>query len=332
MKRELVAVVPLLLLFLSGCIQPEDNGGNGTGDEVLILEISLSETIVMDIRDLSVHVTLHCENGSIWVGDMDVDFITWEEPYNRTLDIFIECPGGEVLHIIDPYVENPVYPVELSEGETITRIVNLSDHTFGNEEFDGSNPYVFMNGSYELWAVYSSGDAWNVTGHDMMWRGSVSSGRVDFILNGSSTLKLDPVVVVTGHDYSGTPNSVPYQDIHDRFAGNYTGANLSVEMRDELTDRMAELAEGLGEDGEILKLAIKETYSDLSARPYRIPTYAEKAHYNGEDIWALAFNRCNGFEDGIGHFDLFFVSIPVIEAIYVGGCNTTAILFVTGCD
>ncbi|MCK5772843.1 MAG: hypothetical protein KAH57_03570 [Thermoplasmata archaeon] len=332
MRRDWAVTVPILLLLLCGCIQPEDTGGNGAGDDVLTLDVSLSGTNAGSILDLSAEVVLTSVTGTIWVGEIDVDFITWEEPYNRTLDIFIECPDGEVLHIIDPYVENPVYPVELFEGETITRIVNLSDHTFGNEEFDGSDPYHFVNGSYELWAVYSSGDAWNVTGHDMMWRGSISSKKVNFFLNWSSMLKLDPVVVATGHDYSGTPNSVPYQDIHDRFAENYTGADLSVEMRDELTDRMAELAEGLGEDGEILKLAIKETYSDLSARPYRIPTYAEKACYNGEDIWALAFNRCNGFEDGIGHFDLFFVSIPVIDAIYVGGCNTTAILFVTGCD
>ena len=85
-------------------------------------------------------------------------------------------------------------------------------------------------------------------------------------------------------------------------------------------DVMEDKAEDLGENGTILSYCIEETYEDMDQRPNRIPTYAEKCLLNGEDVWAVAFNRCNGWEDGIGHFDLYFISISDIEHIYVTGC------------
>jgi hypothetical protein len=132
--------------------------------------------------------------------------------------------------------------------------------------------------------------------------------------------ELEPVVKVSSIDYRTAPHTLPYEDTHRRFAENYTGANLTVELRNDLMDKMVEKAEDLGENGTILRYCIEEKYHDMDERPIRIPTYAEKCFWGTNETWAIAFNRCNGWEDGIGHYDLYFFSIEDIEHIYVTGC------------
>ncbi|MBN1539059.1 MAG: hypothetical protein JW939_02860 [Candidatus Thermoplasmatota archaeon] len=143
-------------------------------------------------------------------------------------------------------------------------------------------------------------------------------------------LRVSPEVNVTSTDYSGSPYSVPYHGVHDRFSAAYTGSDMSAALRDRLMEVMEEKADDLGENGTILGYCIEETYDDMDERPNRIPTYAEKCLWKGEDVWAVAFNRCNGWEDGIGHFDLFFVSIESVENLYITGCygcnSTSAIV------
>ena len=140
----------------------------------------------------------------------------------------------------------------------------------------------------------------------------------------SLALKCEPVVVVTGEDYTSDPLSVSYQEVHEEFAENYSGADLSIELRDEIIERMKEKAEELGEDPEILYQCIKVTYPDWTERPMRIPSYAEKCIYENESIWAIAFNRANSFEESsLGHFDLFFVASATYDTLYHTGCYGT---------
>jgi len=95
---------------------------------------------------------------------------------------------------------------------------------------------------------------------------------------------------------------------------------------------MTEKADELGENSTILFEAIKVIYNyNWNERPMRIPCYAEKAVYENESVWVIAFNRANGYIGGIGHFDLYFVSIPIIEAQYISGSNSSAILYHYGC-
>ena len=146
---------------------------------------------------------------------------------------------------------------------------------------------------------------------------------------GNITLLEDPVVLVTGYDHTEDPMAVPYNEVHNLFAQVYTGSDLSVQLRDDIVEVMMQKVEELNESSTIFDHCIEEIYDDMDERPNMIPTYAEKCIFEGEDSWAIAFNRCNGFEDGIGHFDLYFISISTIESIYVTGCygcDTTAIL------
>lgn len=133
-------------------------------------------------------------------------------------------------------------------------------------------------------------------------------------------LLVDPEVNLSTIDYMNDPYGLPYNGVHDRFSEAYTGSDLSVSLRDRLIEVMEEKAFDLGENGTVLGLCIKASYDEMDERPDRIPTYAEKCLWNEEDVWAIAFNRCNGWEDGIGHYDLFFISIQDIEDIYVTGC------------
>jgi hypothetical protein len=145
-------------------------------------------------------------------------------------------------------------------------------------------------------------------------------------------LKCEPVVVVTGLNYSLDPKSVPYGESHSNFSQNYTGIDLSIELRDAIIQNMTEKAKDLGENSTILFEAIKVIYNNSwDKRPAKIPCYAEKAVYKNESVWIIAFNRANSFEGGIGHFDIYFVSVPIIEAQYISGSNSTAIVHHFGC-
>lgn len=137
----------------------------------------------------------------------------------------------------------------------------------------------------------------------------------------SVVLKCDPVVIVTDKNYTSDPSSVPYNEIHDEFAENYSGEDLCSELRDDIIESMREKATELGEDAEILYQCVKTTYSDWEERPKRIPCYAEKCIYENESIWAIAFNRANSFNGlPLSHFDLFFVSNSTYEIVYHTGC------------
>jgi len=151
-------------------------------------------------------------------------------------------------------------------------------------------------------------------------------------LNTDIELLCEPVVVVSGLNYSSDPKSVPYGESHSNFSQNYTGSDLSIELRDAIIQNMFEKTNDLGENSTILIEAIKIIYNNCwYERPTRIPCYAEKAVYNNESVWVIAFNRANGFEGGIGHFDIYFLSIPIIKAQYISGCNATAIVHHYGC-
>lgn len=140
----------------------------------------------------------------------------------------------------------------------------------------------------------------------------------------TSTEDCEPVVVVTNTDYTYDPLSVPYSTTHEIFASAYSGADLSVELRTEIMQNIWRKAENIGEDPQILYHCIVSTYPDWNARPDRIPCYAEKCRYQGQSIWAIAFNRVNSFDEAsLSHFDLYFVSYTTYDTLYHTGCFGT---------
>jgi len=136
-----------------------------------------------------------------------------------------------------------------------------------------------------------------------------------------SVPECDPIVVVTNTDYTADPTTVPYSDIHAVFAENYSGADLSIALRDEIIDRMEEKADLIGEEPATLYQCIRATYADWNERPNRIPCYAEKCRYENQAVWAIAFNRANSFDEtSLEHFDLYLVSYSTYDTLYHTGC------------
>jgi hypothetical protein len=255
------------------------------------------------------------------------------------LNFYIYTPENWAIRYMGPFVECRCLPpdITLSPGEYYnwTILIGGEDQVWGSDlEKQFIDNYEFNPGSYSMYINYTS----EPYGEEEIialfgWK---HSNRIYFTLENSlpsnGELKCEPEVRVTGYNYTSDPNSVPYQNVHRNFSGNYTGSDLSLELRNLTINSMLDQAGNLGENTTILYESIKVTYNDWNARPYRIPTYAEKAMYNNEWIWAIAFNRANGFEDGIGHFDLFFVSISTIQTQLSIGCNSTAIIYQIGCD
>jgi hypothetical protein len=160
----------------------------------------------------------------------------------------------------------------------------------------------------------------NMNRHMIFWGILMSSLMIVFSCT-SSALKCEPVVAVTGTDYTSNPLSVPYEEVHREFAEHYAGEDLSIALRDDIIELMQEIAEEFGEDPERLYQCIKATYPNWNERPMRIPCYAEKCIYENESIWAIAFNRANSFEEpSLEHFDLFFVSYTTHDTLYHTGC------------
>lgn len=137
----------------------------------------------------------------------------------------------------------------------------------------------------------------------------------------TSDVDCEPVVVYTNTDYSYDPTSVPYSSTHERFAENYCGADLSIELRNDIIAVMRDKAVNINEDPDVLYQCIVSTYPDWNVRPNRIPCYAEKCRYAGQTIWAIAFNRANSFEEtSLEHYDLYFVSYATYDTLYHAGC------------
>ena len=137
----------------------------------------------------------------------------------------------------------------------------------------------------------------------------------------TSTDGCEPVVIYSNTDYTYDPASVPFTATHDIFAETYAGEDLSVELRSDLIEQMQRKAEDIGADPQILYQCIAATYPDWNTRPNRIPCYAEKCRYDGQTIWAIAFNRANSFDEpSLSHFDLYFVSHATYDTLYHNGC------------
>lgn len=110
-------------------------------------------------------------------------------------------------------------------------------------------------------------------------------------------------VVVSEKDYAEDPDSLPWRDAHKNVSNEYSGSDLSEELRNELMEDMKKQTEELGEDPEILFKAIKTIYNNSWERkPNMIPSYAEKCYFDGEEVWAIVFNRANSPDGDLSHY------------------------------
>ena len=153
----------------------------------------------------------------------------------------------------------------------------------------------------------------------------------------SVDIRVDPIVNLSYRDIpylsSGSPGSdVNWMKNHQAFDENYSANDLSIILRDSIVRKMMTIAETNGENSTVLLKAVYVCYYNWTERPNMIPCYAERANFNGTEIWAIAFNRGIGFEGSISHEDLYFISIPQIEKDSFIESPSDAILYWFGSD
>ncbi len=129
-----------------------------------------------------------------------------------------------------------------------------------------------------------------------------------------SEAEAGPEVEVSEKDYAEDPYYLPYRSAHKNISDAYSGSDLSTELRDELIHKMKTEAEALGEDPEILFEAIRTIYNESwDEEPMMIPCYAEKCYYDGEEVWAVVFNRANTPDGDLDHFNGYYVSMELLD-------------------
>jgi hypothetical protein len=314
----MIALLATIFLPLVGCVQQPDQPSDNSFD--------ISDTVLNGKY-----------MGKNYVNDSIVK-ITYVKNSPKAEEIYalIEDPNGTLI-FWHAFGENPDnrHPISAISHIDISRVADNEDISWNDiyedhkllpdEKFFISKDIIGpMDSGYKFILEYKDGER--------LLEVEIESIEVKNGNKQPTPLKCEPEVKVTGFNYTSDPTSVPYQNVHRNFSGNYTGSNLSQKLRNLTINSMLKQAGNLGENTTILYESIKVNYYNWDARPYMIPCYAEKAMYKNEWIWALAFNRANGFEDGLGHIDIFFVSISTIQTQLSIGCNSTAIIYQFGCD
>jgi len=310
MNKQLIAlgiIGILIAISISGCLEnnKEDNGS--------ITHLSGKVTVTTNKIEYRQNETINITfynglNVSIYINQMCC-FI--EQVEKKTSD-------GWLIYLPDNCLTYVLILEEVKPGQYISFEWSPIARKYGTSSYSYLEPGIYrIKSGYNL----SENNTWQ----------TVYSN--EFTIKEQEThLKCEPTVVVTGINYSSNPNNIPYNEAHTRFKENYTGSDLSIELRNAIVQNITEKVEQLGENSPIIYEAIKVTYGDWKERPMMIPCYAEKAIYNDEPVWIIAFNRCNGFEGDIGHYDIFYVSIQTLETQWYTGCNSSSVVYWFGCD
>jgi len=128
------------------------------------------------------------------------------------------------------------------------------------------------------------------------------------------------VVKISGIDYNQKsfrtlfPDSSSLKNISTAYSSNY-----SEERRAKLIDNMKNKVSKLGEDVKVIESILSKTGCTVSGA-YILPTYAEKAKYEGKDVWMVQFTYGLG-NSGFGHYKCFAFSIPNLDTLNYLGCR-----------
>lgn len=130
----------------------------------------------------------------------------------------------------------------------------------------------------------------------------------------------DVIVKLSGTDYNQNsfktlfPDTASLKNINTAYSNNY-----SEERKTELLSNMKIKVKELGEDVTVIEKILARAGCNMSG-VYILPTYAEKAKYNGKDAWLVQFTYGLSSPD-FGHFKCFALSIPDLDTLDYVGCK-----------
>lgn len=110
------------------------------------------------------------------------------------------------------------------------------------------------------------------------------------------------------------PDSITLKNISTAYSNNYSEAlweNLLEYMKGEVTK--------LGEDVTVFDNVLSQTRCKLSGE-YLLPTYAERAKYEGKEVWLLQITYGLG-EPNFAHYKCFAISVVNLDTLAYVGCR-----------
>ena len=132
--------------------------------------------------------------------------------------------------------------------------------------------------------------------------------------------EVDVIVKVSAKDYDAVsfeqlfPKTTSHKVIASAFSTNY-----SDERRANLTQRMLARVAVLGEDPRFVD-SILTRHDCKVPGAFILPTYAERAHFNGKDVWLVQFIYGLG-GPSFSHHACYAYSIPELEQLCYIGCR-----------
>ena len=130
----------------------------------------------------------------------------------------------------------------------------------------------------------------------------------------------DVIVTVSAKDYDATsfkqlfPETTSHKIIASAFSANY-----SDERRTNLSKRMLARIAVLGENPRFVD-SILTRHGCRESGAFILPTYAERARFNGKDVWLVQFIYGLGVPS-FSHYACYAYSIPDLEQLYYIGCR-----------
>ena len=121
-----------------------------------------------------------------------------------------------------------------------------------------------------------------------------------------------PVVKKTSVNYTREAFRISFPDTFSlKYISNAYSNNYSEDKRNKLIDYMRDEVSKLGEDANIFENILSQTGCKLTSE-YVLPTYAERAKYENQEVWIFqvtyglgdpVFGRCKCFVFGLTNLD-----------------------------
>ncbi len=129
-----------------------------------------------------------------------------------------------------------------------------------------------------------------------------------------------PTVIITSTDYNSElfrisfPKMELLQEIGAAYQKNYSNA-----LKNQLIKYMTDKVDTLGQSVEIFNACMEVTGCKIS-NSVSLPTYAERAKYDGEDAWIIQLVwGVSPFD--LGHYKCFAISMNSKDTLYFKRCR-----------
>lgn len=134
------------------------------------------------------------------------------------------------------------------------------------------------------------------------------------------TLPAKPVVTKTSMNYNAEsfrdsfPENISLQNISTAYKNNYSEAVINA-----INDYMKSEVISLNEDVNVFDNILLQT-GCKNSEGYRLPTYAERAKFENQEVWIFQLTYGLG-QPSFGHFKCFAFSVETLDTLCYVGCK-----------